>query len=373
MKNNVRVIAFYLPQFHQIPENDEWWGEGFTDWVSVKNAHPLYHGHEQPKIPTELGYYNLLDSNVRDAQVKMAKESGIEGFCYWHYWFGDGKRLLEKPLDEILASGKPDFPFCLGWANESWKAKVWGEKGKSDRILIEQKYPSTSDIKAHFYNCLPSFVDSRYIKIEDKPVFLIYKPLLLPAQQDFVRIWNDLAVQEGLKGIFFIGHTHQSEEIDPILEKGFNAINIVRTGEWRQNRKFLIQNIGSLIRYKFFNKPYVIDYKKIIELFTKPEDANLNVFPSIIPNWDHTPRSGKRGYLFHGSTPELFKKHVETVLSSISQKPNDKQIIFLKSWNEWGEGNYMEPDAKFGRSYITTLKKSLSEFNNNKNEDSKAL
>jgi lipopolysaccharide biosynthesis protein len=366
MENNrkARVIAFYLPQFHQIPENDEWWGDGFTDWTSVKNAIPLYKGHEQPKIPAELGYYNLLEANARDKQAELAKAAGIEGFCYWHYWFGDGKCLLEKPFDAVLTSGKPNFPFCLGWANESWNAKVWGEKGKSDRLLVEQKYPGEADNLNHFYNCLSAFKDSRYIKIDEKPVFLIYKPMALPQQKEFIKMWNELALENGLKGIFFIGHTHKSIEIAPILSIGFDAINIVRTGEWLHNKKFLYKNIYSLIRYKLLNKPYIISYKKIIKLFTKPEDSNIKVYPTIIPNWDHTPRSGKRGYLYHGSTPELFKKHIETVFASVKNKPLDKQIVFLKSWNEWGEGNYMEPDSKFGRAYINTLNNALKNFNN---------
>ena len=364
MNKNLRIIAFYLPQFHPIPENDRWWGDGFTDWNNVKNAVPLFKGHEQPKVPTELGYYNLLESDIFKKQVELAKASGIEGFCYWHYWFGNGKRLLEKPFDAILTSGEPDFPFCLGWANESWKAKVWGAKGKTDKVLIEQKYPGKSDIIGHFYICLSGFKDSRYIKIDEKPVFLIYKPIALSEQKEFIETWNELAQKEGLKGIFFIGHTHQTNEIEPILSMGFDSVNIVRVGEWLHNKKFLYKNIYSLIRYKLFNKPYIITYKKIIELFTKPEDSQLNVYPTIIPNWDHTPRSGKRGYLYHGSTPNLFKKHVEKVFESVKNKPLDKRVIFLKSWNEWGEGNYMEPDNKFGRGYIDALKDAVVNFNN---------
>ncbi len=358
----MRIIAYYLPQFHVINENNEWWGDGFTEWTSVKNALPLYKGHEQPKVPGDLGYYNLLEPDVRKSQADLAKDNGIEGFCYWHYWFGNGKRLLEKPINAVLESGEPNFPFCFGWANESWKAKVWGEKGKSDKLLIEQKYPGKKDVIDHFYANLAAFKDSRYIRVEGKPIFLIYKPLALPKQQQFIAVWQELALKEDLKGIFFVGHANRSDEIQDMLDLGFNAVNIVRNGEWLHNKRFLYRNILSLIQYKLLNKPYIIAYKKIIKLFTKPEDSRLNIYPTLIPNWDHTPRSAKKGYLYHGSTPELFKEHINTVLESVKNKPLEHQIIFLKSWNEWGEGNYIEPDSKYGKSYLNTLKSALANF-----------
>jgi len=361
----MRIIAYYLPQFHEITENNEWWGKGFTEWTSVNNALPLYDGHEQPKVPGELGYYDLSEEEIKIRQATLARDHGIEGFCYWHYWFGEGKRLLEKPIEAVLENKKPDFPFCFGWANESWKAKVWGVKGKSDKLLIEQKYPGYQDIVDHFYACLPYFKDSRYITVDEKPVFVIYKPLLLPDPKGHIEVWHDLARKEGLPGIFFIGHCNHSQDISAIKNFGFDAVNIVRNGEWLWDKKFLYRNLSSYIRYRFLNQPYVIDYKKIIKLFSKEVDRNIDVIPTIIPNWDHTPRSGKRGYLYHNSTPDLFSNHVDEILASIEEKPSEHRLAFLKSWNEWGEGNYMEPDNKFGKSYLVALKKMIEMHRNN--------
>ena len=175
MKTKARVIAFYLPQFHPIPENDKWWGKGFTEWTNVGKAKSFFKGHYQPRIPADLGYYDLRVSETRKAQADMAKEYGVEGFCYWHYWFGNGKRLLERPFEEVLKSSKPDFPFCLGWANESWKAKVWDfNSTKRDRTLIEQLYPGDQDYKDHFYELLDAFKDNRYMRKNNKPICGIY-------------------------------------------------------------------------------------------------------------------------------------------------------------------------------------------------------
>ena len=202
MGNKIKIIAFYLPQFHPIPENDKWWGKGFTEWTNVGKAKPLFRGHYQPRVPADLGYYDLRIPEVRESQANMAKSFGIDGFCYWHYWFGNGKRLLERPFNEVLQSGRPDFPFCLAWANQSWQGISHGIKNK--KILIEQLYPGKEDYINHFNSLLPAFKDSRYIRINDKPVFVIYKPLDIPKIQEFILLWNNLALQNGLKGIFFI-------------------------------------------------------------------------------------------------------------------------------------------------------------------------
>jgi len=357
MEPKARVIAFYLPQFHPIKENDEWWGKGFTEWTNVGKAKPLFRGHYQPRIPADLGYYDLRVPETRIAQAELAKEHGIEGFCYWHYWFGNGKRLLERPFNEVLKSGKPDFPFCLAWANETWKGFNHGMVNRN--ILIEQKYPGIEDYTAHFYEVLPAFKDTRYLTIDGKPIFMVYKPLECHDMNIFIQLWQKLAKEEGLNGIFFIGISSFVAEIEAILKIGFNAVNTNRIFSYinsnRNLKRRLIDKINKLLR----GIPMVYDYKKMIENFTGKEDKNENVFPTICANWDHSPRSGKEGVVFRNSTPKLFEKHICEVLTKLKDKPCDKKVIFLKSWNEWAEGNYVEPDLKFGLQYLEIIKNNI--------------
>jgi hypothetical protein len=360
----MEVIAYYLPQFYPFKENDEWWGEGFTEWTNVGKAKPLFKNHYQPKIPSNLGYYDLRISEIREKQVELAKEAGVTGFCYWHYWFGNGKRLLDMPFNEVLNSGKPDFPFCLGWANETWKAKVWNSLDSPlDKTLIEQVYPGKNDIESHFLEVLPAFRDNRYIKIDNRPVFVIYKPLNLPDCKEFLSFWNSLAKKSGLvNGIFFIGHTVNDNEKNKILDLGFDAVNIVRTGEHRFNRNVIKKIPLKLILFRFFKRPLILNYSFISRYFIKEMDKESNIFPTLIPNWDHTPRSGKYGVIFHNANPKEFKKHAIHAFEAIKNKEENRQIIFLKSWNEWGEGNYMEPDLKYGKGMINTLKEVSSRY-----------
>jgi hypothetical protein len=196
-----RLIAFYLPQFHPIPENDQAWGKGFTEWTNVAKAKPLFPGHNQPKIPADLGFYDLRLPEARQAQADLARAYGIEGFCYWHYWFA-GKRVLERPFNEVLKSGEPNFPFCLAWANQTWTG-IW--HGCPDRVLIEQTYPGLADYTTHFYTLLEAFTDPRYITVEGKPLFLVYNPEELPDPKQFTDCWRDLAIKSGLKGLYLIG------------------------------------------------------------------------------------------------------------------------------------------------------------------------
>jgi hypothetical protein len=352
----MKIIAYYLPQYHPIKENNEWWGAGFTEWTNVGKAKKYYKNHYQPKVPKDLGYYDLRIADVRKQQALLAKEAGIDGFCYWHYWFGNGTRLLEMPFNEVLKSGEPDFPFCLGWANESWKAKVWDfNNTKKDRILIEQLYPGEQDYVDHFYAVLDAFKDKRYLKYNNKPIFVLYKPFLIPDTLNFISIWRKLALIEGLTGIHFIGYTERTSNIDPIMKMGFDAVNIVRNGEYAYNLSLIKKILFPSILYKFFKKPLIISYDLMIQYFVQKEEKENHVYPSIIPNWDHTPRSGYKGSVFHKSTPELFSKHVKQLFEAISNKKEEDKIVFLKSWNEWGEGNYMEPDIKFGKKYIEVL------------------
>lgn len=361
----MKIIAYYLPQFHPIQENNDWWGNGFTEWTNVGKAKKYFNDHYQPKVPKDLGYYDLRIPEVKIQQANLAKEAGVDGFCYWHYWFGNGQRLLEMPFNVVLKSGEPDFPFCLGWANESWKAKVWDYNSvKRDRILMEQLYPGNQDYVDHFYSVLEAFKDKRYLRKCNKPIFVIYKPFLIPDAEQFIKTWRLLALKEGLDGIHFVGHAEKASDVVNIKNLGFDAINIVRNGEYAFNKQLLQKIIIPTIFYKLLRRPLKISYSLMIKYFVQKEEYEKDIYPTIIPNWDHTPRSGRKGSIFHGSTPDLFAEHVLDVFKAVSCKEEEDRIVFLKSWNEWGEGNYMEPDLRFGKKYIEVLGELKKKFSN---------
>lgn len=348
----MQVIAYYLPQFHAIPENDEWWGKGFTEWTSVRNGKPLFAGHRQPIEPGELGYYNLLDADIRERQAQLAREAGVNGFCYWHYWFG-GKQLLEKPLQAVLKSGKPDFPFCLGWANESWKAKTWlDQQTAPDRMLIEQTY-SAEDDAAHFEAILPILRDKRYIYIDGKPLLMVYRPLDLPNGKEWTERWQTMAKNAGFNGLFLLGHTLYSHEVDAIKALGFDAVNVVPLGDAKRSPWLALRHLRTLIRHLRGKSPLVYDYAAAIKVFAESIMRREDVVPTILPNWDHSPRSRMRAFVMHHSTPQAFKEHVQAIKCIVDKKQN--QLVMLKSWNEWGEGNYIEPDSRWNRQYLDVL------------------
>ena len=359
----MNIIAYYLPQYYPFRENNEWWGEGFTEWTNVGKAKPLYCGHDQPKVPADLGYYDLRMAEVKEKQVALARQAGVTAFCYWHYWFGEGRVLLDTPLRQVLDTGKPDFPFCLGWANETWMAKVWNPDGTTNgKVLMEQKYPGDADIEAHFQYIRRAISDKRYLRIDDKPVFVIYKPLLHPHVEHIMALFTKLVKAAGIAdGFFFIGHTVDSADITIIHLLGFDAVNIVRYGEHRFNPKVTKRIPWALFKYKILKRPLVLNYKFISRYFIDEHvDTNEYVFPTLIPNWDHTPRSGRRGYVFHRPTPELFQRHAEQALRVVGHKSPSHQVLFVKSWNEWGEGNYMEPDLSYGKGYIQALARAIA-------------
>lgn len=301
--NKPRVIAFYLPQFHPTPDNDKWWGKGFTEWTNVGKAKPLFWGHYQPRVPADLGYYDLRMPETRDAQAELAREAGIEGFCYYHYWFGNGKQELELPFNEVLKSGKPNFPFCLCWANESWHSKFWNKDGTVEqKLLVEQKYDDEEGIKQHFYHLLPAFKDKRYICIDGKPLFMIYRPLNYENVSFFIELWQKLAKENGLPGIHFCGHTSFETYIPKFLILGFDSVNLVRLWDCMRKRPIYKKVIGKIVRSTIYPHPFIISYKRAIKTFVGSHEKDENIYPTIIPNWDHSPRSGKGGvcnYKFH--------------------------------------------------------------------------
>jgi len=360
-----RLIAYYLPQYHPIPENDAWWGEGFTEWTNVRKAKPLFRGHQQPVEPGELGYYDLRNPEIRERQAEMAREAGIEGFCYWHYWFG-GKQLLERPFTEVLSSGKPDFPFCLAWANHSWTG-IWF--GEPDRILMEQTYPGVEDHVAHFNSLLPAFRDPRYLRVDDRPIFFVFQPANLDA--DWVELWRNLAEKAGLPGLWLVGIVKNASEALQIRTIGFDACTVSRTAgrgtrlPALQNfmKKLLGERKAVAVYQRLFRKPFHIyryaDALPFIDLVAPP---GMDFYPAVIPGWDNTPRSGINGQVFVESSPEIFREHLQKASERVSVYPEDHQLIIIKSWNEWAEGNYLEPDKKNGHAFLNTVKKFISGY-----------
>lgn len=352
-----RFIALYLPQFHPTPENDKWWGKGFTEWTNVARAKPLFPGHKQPHIPADLGFYDLRMPEIREEQAKMAKEAGIEGFCYYHYWFGNGKQMLEKPFQMVVESGKPDFPFCLAWANHSWEKKQWDKKGTSE-LLIEQTYNGEEDYIEHFNSLLPAFKDKRYIKVNGKLFFEIYQPLHFSDVSNFITIWQQLAKENELDGFYFVGQDDDCRQKKQILDLGFDVVLNNNTLNIHHRSNNFIKVLLWIGR-EWFNIPSVFRYKKAIKYMVTDDCKNNNVIPVIAPNWDHSPRSGRNAMILHKSTPEYFGRVIRRAIDVVKAKPEDEQLIMIKSWNEWGEGNYMEPDLEFGRGYIEVLKNNI--------------
>jgi len=367
-----RLIACYLPQFHPIPENDAWWGKGFTEWTNVAKSKPLYQGHYQPIIPADLGFYDLRVAESRIAQADLAQRHGIEGFLYWHYWFG-GKKLLEKPFTEVLKSGAPDFPFCLGWANESWTG-IW--HGSPNKMLMEQSYPGKKDEESHFYHVLEAFCDERYITVEGKPVFYIYSPHKHPDSRAFIDHWQELALKEGLKGIYFIGNgrvaEHCNDGYDGLVQPNpgmtFAKLRNPPVGESYDVYRRLAEAEKGALWKKLFKQHYpaptkgnptVFRYEDFIQHALPGLAADFDEYPCVLPNWDNTARCGRRAHILHGSTPELFRKHLRQAVDQVINRPPEKRIVFVKSWNEWAEGNCLEPDMKFGKGYLEACREEI--------------
>ncbi len=397
-KYKARVIAFYLPQYHPTPENDKFWGKGFTEWTNVAKAKPLFKGHHQPHIPADLGFYDLRMPEVREEQAKLAAEAGVEAFCYWHYWFGNGKQFLQKIFDEVVESGKPDFPFCVGWANHSWNNKNWVNTPSKERdfYIAKQTYPGEEDHEAHFYSLLAAFQDRRYIKVDGKLLFYIFAPKDLPKVSEFMSQWNELAKKEGLPGFFFVGLQESGmgvpinevwqvlkrglkhrtfdffqdakEQFDILRKAGFDGINSrgLHLAHYRYSgnkyisliKNVLNRGLKHILKREPFQK---YDYERVGMLMFTDEDKKKDVFPTIIPNWDRSPRAGKKAVVWYNYRPKYFKRQVKLALEYIKDKPEQHRILFLMAWNEWGEGNYMEPDLEYGHEYIKALQEALAE------------
>lgn len=373
----IKIITFYLPQFHNIPENDRWWGDGFTEWTNVKKAKPLFEGHRQPRVPMGDNYYNLMDDSVKIWQSEIAQEYGIYGFCYYHYWFS-GKLLLEKPMEQMLANKEITIPFCICWANEAW-SKSW--IGKEREILIAQKYGDEAEWKAHFDYLRPFFEDERYIKKDGKPVMMIYRPDAIPRCGEMLEYWNNLAEENGLKGITFIGIlkniTSFNNEVYDCFDYNLEwqpivGREILTTSEKsiyyrikKYGRKILsciehilgadLAKIGFVKKLITSGESRIVSYDEVWNAINRMKPLRTDSIPGSFVDWDNSPRFGKRATIYAGATPEKFKKYLSRQIEKTKEEYG-QDMLFLFAWNEWAESGYLEPDTDNGYAYLRAVK-----------------
>lgn len=354
-----RAIAFLLPQFHPIPENDAWWGKGFTEWSNVTRARPLFRGHYQPHLPSDLGFYDLRLPEVRREQADLARAHGIHGFCYYHYWF-NGRRLLDRPFREVLTSGEPDFPFCLCWANENWTRR-WN--GAESEVLLRQDY-SEGDDRQHLRALLPAFRDRRYLRIDDRPVFLVYRASHLPRPAETVATWRDEARRDGLPGLYLCAVESQTSEHGLAPRCGFDAAvefapdwtvlpdRLRFSPAWRLAARLGLAN-ANFVHHK------IRDYAELMARMLSKPTPNYLRYPCVTPSWDNTARRRVDASIFHGSTPELYGRWLTTVLQRFHPPRPQENLVFVNAWNEWAEGNHLEPDQRWGRAYLEETRRAL--------------
>ena len=355
MSNNIRAIAIHLPQFYPFPENDVWWGKGFTEWTNVTKAKPLFKGHYQPHLPADLGFYDLRLEEARVAQAELAKAYGIYGFCFYHYWF-TGKRLLNRPLDDMIQTKTPDFPFMLCWANENWSRR-WD--GQDQDILIKQDY-SEADDKNHINFLIKHyFTDKRYIQVNSKPIFLIYRPNLFPDIRKTIKTWRSEAVKHQTE--LYIGYV-KSYAFDPVNfeDYGFECA-IEFHPDLYVGVKQQFPPIADKIKHRLGIKKSVY-YENYISTYTTYVNKQLekkvpnkpNVYPGITPGWDNSARKNKNAIIFKNSTPEEYGRW----LNHIKELYKDQDtFLFINAWNEWAEGNHLEPCQKWGKKYLEETKR----------------
>ena len=337
----LRFIAFYLPQYHPIPENDQWWGQGFTEWTNVVKGKPLFEGHYQPHLPADLGYYDLRVPSVRERQAELAREYGIHGFCYYHYWF-NGKRLLERPLNEVLQLGKPDFPFCVCWANEPW-TRNWD--GKHTEILMPQEHTKDTD-ERFIFDLLPVLRDERYIRINGRPLLLIYRTELLPDMGRTALVWREIASKNGID-LYLC-------RVESFAREDLGSINFDAACEFPPNISGILPGGAEPSETKLY------DYRELMDRMLRRPVAMNTRFHGVTPGWDNTARMGKRASVFLNSSPELFGQWLTEVAQRTAAKfQGDEQIVFINAWNEWAEGCHLEPDRRYGYAYLEACKAAL--------------
>lgn len=370
----MKIISFYLPQFHPIPENDSWWGKGFTEWTNVARGKPLFPGHYQPHIPADLGFYDLRMDITRIAQAELASRHGVSGFCYYHYWF-NGKLLLERPFNEVLQSGRPDFPFSLCWANENW-TRTW--EGTEREILMEQRYENYDPV-GHMEWLEKAFANNRYILINGKPLFLVYRPDDIPKIREIIKIWRKFISEKGYPGIYICSVKNFKTTLSDAesIALGFDAIVDFQPNprdfpvlKWWNFARYILPRIFNqiILNLKAENilrlRPvvFVYDYELLaLNVMRKPKSKQKS-FPCVVPGWDNTARKKVGATVIQNSDAGVYKKWLGNALERVLDYPKEEQIVFVNAWNEWAEGCHLEPDLKNGKKFLEATRTALEKF-----------
>lgn len=360
-KNDIKPLAFYLPQFHPIDENDKWWGKGFTEWTNVTKSKPKFNGHYQPHLPSHLGFYDLRLHETMVEQAEMAKRYGIHGFLFYHYWF-NGKRILNRPVDQWIEKKTPDFPFCLCWANENWTRR-WD--GLDEEVLLFQNYSNEDDLE-HIKFLIPIFSDKRYIKINGKPLIFIYRTELLKNPEKTAEIWRRECKKAGFPDVFLVRLESHSRGLTP-ANIGFDAAGEFAP-DWKQRGEHLYSNwfnyqlkkLGIISKEKLENRIY--SYETLVENMLSKEKPDYKLFRGVCPSWDNSARRKTDATIFLNSSPELYGKWLQKIIKqTIEIHSVEEQFILINAWNEWAEGCHLEPDQKYGLKYLEETKKALEE------------
>lgn len=364
-----KLLSIYLPQFHTIPENNEWWGKGFTEWTNVKRGHPYYPGHYQPREPLYDDYYDLSDLRVLERHTREARKAGIYGFCFYHYYF-QGRTLLEKPIESYRDRSSEQFPYCLIWANQSW-ARTWYRAQIGNKVLLQQVYGKEEDWERHFDYLLPFFKDNRYIKVNNKPVYIIYLPQDINCRRKMFELWQKMAKRNGFDGIYLIamntgsGKDTISRFYDAFME--FEPLSTIRADQswrrclqdWKAEHIDQIHSGQCSIQNWLWSKN-AFSYNYLCRCIEKKvERAGSQIFPGVFAGWDNSSRKDEEGLIVTGSTPQRFRRHLHTIVSMAGKQ--GKEFVFLNAWNEWSEGAYIEPDKKYGWGYLKAVKSALEQ------------
>ena len=370
----MNILAFYLPQFHPIPENDAWWGRGFTEWTNVTKSQPRFAGHYQPHLPADLGFYDLRLEASRCAQAELARRYGISGFCYYHYWF-NGKRLLGQPVDEMLASAQPDFPFCLCWANESWTRNWSGE----ERMVLQGQAHSAEDDEAHILWLLEVFEDKRYIKVDGRPLIVIYRADLLPDAADTVRRWRAVARSRGVPDLYVVGVHNNFAKVDEATmqaQYGFDAviefqphIRHIPAGSYpnrianklRKLANAALVRLGADAAKPRFRITSIHSYERLVKnaVATLRAPRAGKVFPSVIPSWDNSARRVDGARVLQNTDAAPYETWLREAIRAASGQ-GEESFVFINAWNEWAEGCHLEPDREVGHGFLQATERAIN-------------
>jgi len=346
-----RLIAFYLPQYYPTPYNDEWWGKGFTEWTNAAKARPRFRGHYQPHLPADLGFYDLRLPEVREAQADLARDHGVYGFCYYHYWL-TGRRLLERPLDEVLALGKPDFPFCICWANENW-TRTWDSL--NNHVLVAQHYSDEDDL-AHIRQMIPTLEDRRYIRVEGKPLLLLYRVELLPDPKRTAEIWRAETLKAGLGDLFLV--TVESNAVRTLRDPGsigFDASVRFQPSAYKFHYSKFERGLLRLRNLK--HRDTIYPYRDLYRFWKAEPPTAYRRFDSVTPMWDNSARQKRHAFILRDSTPADYEFWLREVIKKAEPDCEGKKWVFINAWNEWAEGCHLEPCQKWGRAYLEATKR----------------